>query len=165
MRVVKHVTAERGKPQSIRVDNELEFVSKSLDAQASFNGVKLDFSRPGQRPDNAMIDSLNGRLRDECLTQHWFLSRDEARTVKDAWKEDDNRVRPHAALGNRMPSEFARLTTRLVQVGGGVIKTGTDTGGRPLAAEQLTALLLWHRFGFVIRMHEATLISCHLSPK
>ena len=81
VRVLEHVTAERGKPQSIRVDNGPEFVSKSLDMWAYFNGVKLDFSRPGKPTDNALIESFNGRLRDECLNQHWFLSLDEARAV------------------------------------------------------------------------------------
>jgi putative transposase len=108
VRVLEQVTSQRGKPQSIRVDNGPEFVSQSLDLWAYFNGVKLDFSRPGKPTDNAVIESFNGRLRDECLNQHWFLSLDEARAVTQAWKEDYNRVRPHGALGNRTPSEFAR---------------------------------------------------------
>jgi len=108
VRVLEQVTAERGKPQSIRVDNDPEFISRNLDMWAYFNGVKLDFSRPGKPTDNAVIESFNGRLRDECLNQHWFLSLDEARAVTEAWREDYNRVRPHGALGNRTPSEFAR---------------------------------------------------------
>ena len=47
-------------------------------------------------------------LRDECLNQHWFLSLDEARAVAEAWRDDYNRVRPHGALGNQTPFEFAR---------------------------------------------------------
>ena len=85
-----------------------ELISRSLDMWAYFNGVKLDFSRPGKPTDNAVIESFNGRLRDECLNQHWFLSLDEARAVTEAFREDYNRVRPHGALGNRTPSEFAR---------------------------------------------------------
>ena len=107
-RVLEQVTSHRGKPQSIRVDNGPEFISRSLGMWASFNGVKLDFSRPGKPTDNAAIESFNGRLRDECLNQHWVLSLDEARAVTEAWREDYNRVRPHGALGNRTPSEFAR---------------------------------------------------------
>ena len=68
----------------------------------------LDFSRPGKPTDNAFIESVNGRLRDECLNQHWFLSLDEARAVTEAWRDDYNRVRPHGALGNQTPFEFAR---------------------------------------------------------
>ena len=116
MRVLEHVTAERGRPQSMSVDNGPEFISKSLDMWAYFNGVKLDFSRPGTPTDNALIESFNGRLRDECLNQHWFLSLDEARAVTEAWKEDYNRVRPHGALGNRTPSEFARPLSGHAQI-------------------------------------------------
>ena len=101
-------------PQTIRVDNGPEFISRSLDLWAYSSGVKLDFSRPGKPTDNAFIESFNGRLRDECLNQHWFLSLDEARAVAEAWRDDYNRVRPHGALGNQTPFEFARLNTRLV---------------------------------------------------
>jgi putative transposase len=108
VRVLEGVASQRGKPQTSRVDNGPEFISRSLDLWASFNGVKLDFSRPGKPTDNAFIESFNGRLRVECLNQHWFLSLDEARAVTEAWRDDYNRVRPHGALGNRTPSEFAR---------------------------------------------------------
>ena len=108
VRVLEGVASQRGKPQTIRVDNGPEFISRSLDLWAYFNGVKLDFSRPGKPTDNAFIESFNGRLRDECLNQHWFLSLDEARAVTEAWRDDYNRVRPHGALGNQTPFEFAR---------------------------------------------------------
>jgi putative transposase len=116
VRVLEHVTAERGTPQSMRVDNGPEFVSKSLDMWAYFNGVKLAFSRPGKPTDNALIESFNGRLRDGCLNQPWFLSLDEARAVTEAWREDYNRIRPHGALGNRTPTEFARPLSRHAQI-------------------------------------------------
>jgi putative transposase len=67
VRVLEGVVSQRGKPQTIRVDNGPEFISRSLDLWAYFNGVKLDFSRPGKPTDNAFIESFNGRLRDECL--------------------------------------------------------------------------------------------------
>ena len=84
VRVLEGVASQRGKPQTIRVDNGPEFISRSLDLWAYFNGVKLDFSRPGKPTDNAFIESFNGRLRVECLNQHWFLSLDEARAVTEA---------------------------------------------------------------------------------
>ena len=108
VRVLEQVTSQRGKSQSIRVDNGPEFVSQSLDLWAYFNGAKLDFSRPGKPTDNAVIESFNGRFSDACLNQHRFLSLDGARAVTEAWREDYNRVRPHGALGNGTPSEFAR---------------------------------------------------------
>jgi putative transposase len=84
IRGLEQVTAQRGKPKSIRVDNGPECISRCLDLWASFNGVKLDFSRPGKPADNAVIESFSGRRRDECLNQHWFLSLDEAKAVTDA---------------------------------------------------------------------------------
>jgi len=70
------ITLSRGAPRTIRVDNGPEFISKALDRWAYENGVTLDFSRPGKPTDNAFVQSFNGRLRDECLNTHWFLSLD-----------------------------------------------------------------------------------------
>src|SRR5690349_12983003 len=102
------VIAVRGAPKRIRVDNGPEFVSNALDRWAYEHGVTLDFSRPGKPIDNAFVESFNGRLREECLNQHWFSSLDEARRLTGAWREDYNRHRPHSALGDRTPIEFAR---------------------------------------------------------
>ena len=107
VQVLEEVSARRGLPKSIRVDNGPEFISKSLDWWAYFNQVKLDFSRPGRPTDNALIESFNGKFRVECLNQHWFLSLDEAQAVIDGWRADYNEQRPHSALGNRSPIEFA----------------------------------------------------------
>ena len=101
----------RGKPVSIRVDNGPEFISKSLDWRAYFNGVKLDVSRPGKPTDNTFIESFNGRVRQECLNKHWFLSLDDAQTKLDAGKIDYSRFRPHSSLGNQTPSAFAALAS------------------------------------------------------
>jgi putative transposase len=49
-----------------------------------------------------------GRLRDECLSEHWFASLGDARRTVEGWRQDYNAVRPHSALGYRTPIE-ARL--------------------------------------------------------
>lgn len=97
----------RAVPKSIRVDNGPEFISKSLDWWAYFNKVTLDFSRPGKPTDNAYIESFNGRVRQECLNQHWFLSLADASEKIEEWRIDYNQVRPHSSLGHRAPEEFA----------------------------------------------------------
>jgi putative transposase len=107
VQTLESVVRGRGKPQTIRVDNGPEFISKSLDLWAYWNGVQLDFSRPGKPTDNAFIESFNGKFREECLNQHWFLSLDDAQQVIAAWRDDYNRCRPHSALGQRTPEEFA----------------------------------------------------------
>ena len=106
------LTLIRGAPRSIRVDNGPEFVSKALDRWAYQNGVTLEFSRPGKPTDNAFVESFNGRLRDECLNAHWFLSLADARAKIEAcnieaWRRQYNESRPHTALGWLTPQEFA----------------------------------------------------------
>ena len=95
-----------GYPKTIRLDNVPEFISRELDLWAFMKGVTLDFSRPGKPTDNAFIESLNGKFRAECLNANWFLSLDEARRKCEAWRRDYNQVRPHSAIGNRVPQEL-----------------------------------------------------------
>lgn len=114
----------RGTPKSIQVDNGPEFISRSLDWWAYWNKVKLDFSRPGTPTDNAYIESFNGRLRQECLNQHWFLSLEDAQRILDRWRIDYNECRPHSALNNLTPAQFAR---------GANLGSDSTKGGRPFS--------------------------------
>jgi transposase InsO family protein len=89
----------RGAPNTVRVDNGPEFVSKAFDRWAYQNGVTLDFGRPGKPTDNPFVESFNGCLRDECLNAHWFLSLADAKSKIEAWRRPYNESRPHTALG------------------------------------------------------------------
>ena len=89
---LERVRIGHGLPVSITVDHGTEFMSKALEAWASYRGVQLDFTRPGKPTDNGHIESFNGRLRDECLNVHQFLSLDHAKQLLEAWRTDDN---PH----------------------------------------------------------------------
>jgi putative transposase len=101
--VLERISRQLGYPNTIRLDNGPEFISKELDLWAFMHGVILDFSRPGKPTDNAFIESLNGKFRAECLNANWFLSLDEARRKCEAWRRDYNEVRPHSAIGNEVP--------------------------------------------------------------
>jgi putative transposase len=72
-------------------------------------GVQLDFTRSGEPVDNAFIESFNGRLRDECLNVHQFVSIEDAQAKIEAWRVDYNQHRPHGALGRLTPNEYARV--------------------------------------------------------
>ncbi len=101
------VVALRGAPQSITVDNGTEFASKAMDLWAYNNGVHLDFIRPGKPVENGYIESFNGRLRDECLNVEVFFTLADARRKLALWRHDYNHHRPHSALADRTPAEFA----------------------------------------------------------
>jgi len=77
-----------------------------LDTWAYAHGVKLDFIRPGKPVENAVIESFNGRFRDECLNAHVFISLYDARQKIEAWRIDYNEHRPHSSLGDLTPKEF-----------------------------------------------------------
>jgi putative transposase len=104
--VLERVGRAAGFPQTIRVDQGSEFISRDLDLWAYQRNVTLDFSRPGKPTDNAFIESLNGKFRAECLNVHWFMSLDDAARKCEAWRRDYNEVRPHSAIGNNPPIEL-----------------------------------------------------------
>lgn len=113
-RTLDQIALERGLPKAIKVDNGPEFTSKALDQWAYQKGVTLDFIRPGKPIENAMIESFNGRLRDECLNDIWFTSLRHARQEIEAWRIDYNEIRPHSSLNNKTPLEFAKETEKVV---------------------------------------------------
>jgi transposase InsO family protein len=45
--------------------------------------------------------------RPECLDAHWFATLAEAKQIIEAWRREYNKSRPHRALGERTPNEFA----------------------------------------------------------
>jgi putative transposase len=89
----------RGYPQALRTDQGLKFTGKALDQWAYEHGVELKLIQAGKPAQNAFIESFNGKLRDECLNEHWFHSLDHARAVLREWRQDDNEHRPHSMLG------------------------------------------------------------------
>lgn len=116
--VLDRVARRSGYPKIITVDNGSEFASKVLDAWAYEHGIKLDFIRPGKPVENAVIESFNGRFRDECLNANVFVSLHDARQKIEAWRIDYNEHRPHSALGDLTPQEFTEqaATTGLQEV-------------------------------------------------
>jgi len=110
--VLDRVGGRRGLPRSIRVDNGPEFTGRALDEWAHRRGVKLEFIRPGKPVENAFIESFNGRIRQECLNQHWFLDLDDARRTIEAWRISYNTNRPHSGIGGKTPAEFAKMNQR-----------------------------------------------------
>ena len=62
---------------------------------------------PGKPKQNAYNESFNGRLRDECLNEHWLLNLAHARQLIGRWRLDYNVERPKKALGGLTPKAYA----------------------------------------------------------
>ena len=76
--------------------------------KAHEHGVQLRLIEPGKPNQNAYIESFKGRLRDECLNEHWFTSLPHACVVIEAWRREYNEERPNKALGGLTPCAYAK---------------------------------------------------------
>ena len=113
-RVLDRIAKSRPLPKTIVVDNGPEFAGRALDAWAYRRGVRLHFIEPGKPSQNAFVESFNGKLRDECLNEHWFTTLPAARAIIEAWRLDYNGVRPHSSLGYLTPQRYAQQTHRRI---------------------------------------------------
>jgi len=83
--VLERLSWQRPLPKAITVDHGTEFTSKVLDEWAWRRSVQLDFIRPGKPVENGLVESFNGRLRDESLNVTEFTSIEHARATLMRW--------------------------------------------------------------------------------
>lgn len=107
-RFLTQLSQERGKPEQIVCDNGPEFTSKAMFFWSNDNHVTLNFIQPGKPTQNAFVESLNGKFRNECLNQHWFRSLDEASYLIDQWRYHYNYERPHSSLNYVPPALYQK---------------------------------------------------------
>ncbi len=119
VRELDTVIARRGRPGTIVSDNGTEFASTATLSWCQRTDIAWHYIAPGKPMQNRRrlsrtdgvrllhIESFNGRFRDAFLNEVLFSTLTDARTQTAAWKEDSNRQRPHSALGNIPPAEFA----------------------------------------------------------
>ena len=97
----------RDLPLMIVSDNGTELTSRAIMTWQAERGVEWHYIAPGKLVQNAFVESLNGRFRDECLNEHSFRGLHMARRIIEAWRVDYNTRRPHTSLGGLTPDEFA----------------------------------------------------------
>ncbi len=97
----------RGIPEHIRSDNGPEFVAQKLRQWLGNLWTGTLYIAPGSPWENGYCESFNGTFRDECLNTHWFPTLGDAREIIAAWRREYNESRPHRALGEKTPYEFA----------------------------------------------------------
>jgi putative transposase len=107
-RFLSELIDRRGQPETVVCDNGTEFTSKAMFFWSGDTGVKLGFIQPSKPTQNALVESLNGKFREECLSVNWFRSLEEARVAIAEWRDHYNTVRQHSSLNYLPPVEFAR---------------------------------------------------------
>jgi putative transposase len=133
VRVLERLRETYGLPKAIVVDNGPEFAGRALEAWAYQHQVELRFIRPGKPIENAYVESFNGKFRDECLNEHWFLSVAEARTIIEAWRQDYNTARPHGSLGQQTPAAYAAACAGTLLVEGACSAALAENEGRTIS--------------------------------
>jgi putative transposase len=111
IRVLEMLTLWRGYPAQIRLDNGPEFIARKLATWAEVHHVELAHIQPGKPAQNAYIERFNRTFREEVLDAYGFSSLDEVREITEAWLEEYNAVRPHAALQGLSPYQYAATLT------------------------------------------------------
>jgi transposase InsO family protein len=92
--------AARGLPACLVCDHGAEFSSRAFLSWARARGIALDFIRPGKPVDNAYVESLNGKLPDECLNEQFFLDLADARGRSSAGAGTKTACGPTAVSAN-----------------------------------------------------------------
>ena len=106
-RELDRIAELRSLPLMIVSDNGTELTSRAILAWQEERGVEWHYIAPGKPVQNAFVESLNGRFRDECLNEHSFRGLHMDRRIIEAWRVDYNTRRPHTSLGGLTPDEFA----------------------------------------------------------
>jgi putative transposase len=110
--VLSRLVSVRGAPRFLRSDNGPEFVSKALLSWVAAQGIDTALIEPGKPWQNGVVESFNGKFRDECLSLEWFRSRPEAKVLIEQWRRHYNEVRPHSSLSYLTPNEFVARGAR-----------------------------------------------------
>lgn len=110
MKRPRQLEEENAKPKKLAADLSLD-KAMLQDVLRRAEGQRSYVSRPGKRTDDAFFESLNGTFRAECRNAHWFMSLDDARAKCEAWRRDDNEVRPHGAIGHKPPAALVKRSS------------------------------------------------------
>jgi putative transposase len=139
VRVLERLADTIGLPRVLVSDKGPEFAGRTLDAWAYRQNIELRFIRPGKPIENAYVESFNGKFRDECLNEHWFLSVAEAQQIIEAWRVDDNTVRPHRSLKQQTPAAYAAAACAGPAAGWGACSAAArGTTGQPTKSDGLS---------------------------
>lgn len=89
-------------------------ISAAVFVWADAHKIDWHYIQPGKPQQNGYTESLNDKIRDECLNEHWFRNLAEARQLIEEWRQDYNHVRPHSSLNYLTPMEFICISQDII---------------------------------------------------
>lgn len=108
VRALEALVKQRGCPKVIVSDNGTELTSRVVLQWAQQHGIEWHYITPGKPQENGFTESMNGKIRDEFLNEHWFTTLVEAQQLAAEWLHDYNHVRPHSSLNYLTPKQFVQ---------------------------------------------------------
>lgn len=108
-RWLDNIAAWRGYPKRIRVDNGPENISKHFQQWACEHGIDIIYIQPGKPAQNAYIERFNRTYREAILDSYLFNNIREVQQLTDQWLRHYNDERPHEALKNMTPRQYAQV--------------------------------------------------------
>jgi putative transposase len=106
--VIEGLVAVRGAPEHLRMDSGPELVAWGLREWCRLSGTISTYIEPGAPWENPLVESFNGRVRDELLNVEEFVDLIDAQVVVEAWRVEYNSFRPHSALRGLTPDQYAQ---------------------------------------------------------
>lgn len=103
VRILERVIWERGKPESIRVDNGPEFISNTLETFCKQQAIELQFIKPGKPMQNGYVERFNRTYREDILDAYLFNNLKQVKQLSDDWVKDYNSFHPHQSLKGYSP--------------------------------------------------------------
>ena len=104
-----------GQPDYLRSDHGPELTATALCQWLTQLGVGTLCIEPGSPWENGYNESVNGKLRDDLLNGDIFYTVKEAQVLIEVWRQHDNQVRPHSALGYKPPAPETRNPVVAIQ--------------------------------------------------
>ena len=98
---------KHGKPKCIRSDNGPEFIAKKFQIWMDKNGIGWTRIQKGKPQQNCFVERFNKTVREDLLDANLFLDLDHANELAQLFIDDYNSNRPHEALNNLTPLEYA----------------------------------------------------------
>ena len=104
--VLEQVTAWRGRPQALRMDNGPELLAERVVTWCQDRQITLRYIQPGKPNQNAFIERFNRTYRHEVLDAYLFESLDQVPEISAQWLREYNEERPHDTLAGLPPASF-----------------------------------------------------------
>jgi putative transposase len=107
-RWLDQVSLKQGYPKVIRVDNGPENISRHFQQWAQQHDIIVRYIQPGKPAQNAYIERFNRTYREAVLDKYLFRNIEEVQAITNNWIKHYNEERPHEALNNQTPVNFAK---------------------------------------------------------